>query len=380
MNAAVDSSSAIDLNKLTHDLSKTASDTDKNGTFPRANLELLAKEGLMGLLIPHQYGGKSASAETFRATAQSIAAGCASTGMIFVMHCTAVETISKHHKNKEALLKQAASGAHLSTLACSERGTGANFYASNSISDNKAGGYSLNGDKCFVTSGSHADSYVVSTRAPGAEDCITTSLYVVEKDRPGLSFNGQWSGLGLRGNSSIAMKLENCEVSADALLGEAGAGLGIEMSSILPRFLLGSASVYNGIAQAAFESSVSHVKSRAHTHTNESIAMLPVLRNKVAQMKVMLDASVALCREAAKAFDEEEADLLVKLLEAKQHACRIAVEVSSLAMEVCGGIAYSSALSIERHLRDARAGIVMAPTHDMALDLIGRAALGLPLM
>lgn len=380
MNTAVKLDCDTDLNKLTQDLSKTAETTDKDASFPSSNLKHLADAGLMGLLIPKEFGGRQASAEEFRSVVQAVAAGCASTGMIYVMHCTAVETISKHHTNQEASLKNASEGKHLSTLACSERGTGANFYASYSKSANSKNGFTLNGDKCFVTSGNHADSYVVSTMAPGSDDCINTSLYVVEKGTAGLSFNGEWKGLGLRGNSSIAMKLENCSVSEYALLGKAGSGLEIEMGTILPRFLLGSASVNNGIAQAALNDTINHVKGRVHSHTNESIATLPVLRNKIAQMKIMLDASVALAKDAAKAFDNQSPDLLVKLLEAKQIACKTAVEVANLAMEVCGGIAYSSALPIERRLRDSRAGIVMAPTNDMLLDLVGRAVLGLPLM
>lgn len=380
MNAATEKVLSTDLQELTVKLTASAGQTDKEARFPAQNLKVLADAGLLGLLIPTNYGGCQADAETFRRLTQAIGAGCASTGMIFVMHCTAVETIAKYHKTKDKLLEQAAEGKHLSTLACSERGTGANFYASSSTSQKSDANFVLNGDKCFVTSGGHADSYVVSTRAPGSDDCINTSIYVVERESSGLSFHGDWQGLGLRGNSSISLKLTDCAVPEENLLGEAGAGLQIEMSSILPRFLLGSASVYNGITEAAFNATINHVKSRVHAHTSESISMLPVLRNKIAQMKVAFDSSAALTKTAAEKFESREADALIVLLEAKQLACASSVQVANMAMDACGGIAYSSALSIERHLRDARAGVVMAPTNDMALDLIGRAALGLPLM
>jgi alkylation response protein AidB-like acyl-CoA dehydrogenase len=371
---------SIDLTELRAQLSTTAQATDREMLFPSVNVKLLREKKLLGLLIPKEYGGLEGDAELFVRVIQTVGSACASTGMVFVMHCTAVETIAKHQPANRALLEAAAAGHHLSTLACSERGTGANFYASFSTSTRSQDGYVLNGDKCFVTSGGYADSYVVSTRAVGSGDSINTSIYVAAKDAPGLSFHGQWQGLGLRGNSSIALKLDNCYVPAQNLVGEMGAGLQIEMTTILPRFLLGSAAVYNGVSQAAFDSAVSHIGTRVHVHTGDSLSMLPVVRHKVAQMKVALDSSVALTEKAARLFQSQSPEALVWLLEAKQLACRTAVNVANTAMETCGGIAYSDALTIERHLRDAQAGGVMAPTIDISLDLVGRAALGLPLM
>ena len=370
----------VNIKELTEKLAASAALTDREGVFPNDNIKLLGEHKYLGLLVPAEHGGLAASATSFAQVTQAIAGACASTGMIFVMHCCAVDVMAKHLPSAHELLKAAAQGKHLSTLACSERGTGANFYASFSNSSEIADQYELNADKCFVTSAGHADSYVVSTRAVGSDDSVNTAIYLVQKGTPGLTFYGIWEGLGLRGNSSIGMKLENCRISRENLIGKQGQGLEIEMGTILPRFLLGTAAVYTGIAQAALLATIEHAKGRVHMHTGEALSMLPVLRGKIAQMKVAIDSSNALILQAAGLWDDGLQNQLVMLLECKQLACRTAIDVTNLAMEACGGLAFSKALPLERHLRDAQAGVVMAPANDALLDLIGRAALDLPLM
>ncbi|MBX9725127.1 MAG: acyl-CoA/acyl-ACP dehydrogenase, partial [Candidatus Obscuribacterales bacterium] len=244
------------------------------------------------------------------------------------------------------------------------------------------GSFALTADKCFVTSASFADSYVVSTQADGAEDPITTSLYLVNKASKGQEFNGSWDGMGLRGNNSCVMNLIDCVVPESNLLGESGQGLSLSMSVILPRFLLGTAAVYSGIARAAYDACVEHVKSRTYTHTQEALSALPTMRRQIAEMKVSLDACQKYLEYVADEFDATPAnpELLILLFEAKQMASKTAREVCLMAMQACGGIAYSGALPIERFMRDAMAGAVMAPSSDVLLDLIGKHALGQPLL
>lgn len=335
----------------------------------------------MGLLIPKEYGGLAASADTFVDVVLNISSACASSGMIFVMHSVASEIIATcmpNSKEKEQLLKAAATGTHLSTLACSERGTGTHFYASYSSSKKCEGGYKLNAEKCFVTSARFADSYVVSTRAENSEDPLNTSLYLVQKEDKGLEFSGTWDGMGLRGNNSASLKLNDCFVPESRLLGESGKGFVIEMSHILPRFLLGTAAVYTAVAVAALEASIEHAKGRIHKHTSDSLAVLPNIRRSIAEMKLSVDTCLRALRFAAAEFDKSPApeDLMLTLFEAKLLSTKTAKEVCLIATQIGGGIAYSGALPIERFLRDALAGSVMAPTSDLLLDLLGKAALG----
>jgi len=238
----------------------------------------------------------------------------------------------------------------------------------------------LAGEKSFVTSGGHADSYVVATRSIESANVLQTTLYLVPKNSTGLSFEGTWNGLGLRGNSSTNMKLASCTVPDDHVLGKQGQGLELEMSSILPRFLLGTAAVYTGIAVAALEQTVEHLKSRILNQAGKSLSAFPVLRRSLAEMKVSVDASRSLMFSAAAAWDQSGTPDLVSLLGAKYLACETSANVTRQAMQLCGGIAYSGALPVERHMRDGLAGSIMAPSKDMLLDLIGRAAVDMPLL
>ena len=365
-------------------LSANAAETDKSASFPSANIQALADAGLLGLLVPRAAGGLEADGSEFVDCLVEIAGACASTGMVFVMHCCGTEVIKRllTAPRREEILKQIASGKHLSTLACSERATGIHFYASYSQSQKSDGGYEVSGEKCFVTSARHADSYVISSQAAENGGPVATSLYLVEKGARGQTFEGTWSGVGLKGNSSCVMRLDNCFVSSDSLLGGQGEGVGLSVSVILPRFLLGTAAVYTGIAKAALDATCSHVNSRKHTHTGEALAELPTMRRAVGEMKVSVDSSLAYLRKCAADFEKRQSDpaFLVELMEAKLIACKTAKDVTLAAMQNCGGIAYSSALPIERYMRDALAGSVMAPSHDALLDFIGKAALGQPLM
>ena len=358
-------------------LSATAASVDATASFPRANLDALGKEGLLGLIVPTEFGGLNACSKDVAGSIIEIAAGCASTGMILVMHCCGIIAIRDHMKGpaRAEILAKASSGQHLSTLAFSERGTGANFGATFTMSEPVADGYKLNGEKCFVTSGGHADSYVLTARAPGAKEVTTSTIYVVSKNNEGIAFHGAWNGVGLRGNSSVGMKLSNCTVDGAAVLGTPGEGLSLAMSTVLPLFLLGSASVYHGIARATFDACCNHVKSRTHTHNSESLSNIPNVRRAIAQMKIKLDSSRAMIERAAEALDSSAEDAALQLMEAKFKATETANEIAKEAMHICGGIAYTGALPIERHMRDALAGTVMAPTSDMLLDLIANALL-----
>ena len=365
-------------------IATNAAKTDSTASFPEASIKALGESGLLGLMVPKAHGGKEATIREFVDTVSEIAASCASTGMIFVMHCCATHVIKNTLDDDAAapILRDIAAGKHLTTLACSERGTGTHFYASHSTSKKEDGKYLLSGEKCFVTSARYADSYVLSTQAAENGGPLATSFYLVEKSDKGYEFQGDWNGLGLRGNESCVLKLNDCAVPADRVLGEEGAGVGFAIATILPLFLIGTAAVYTGIARAAYEASCAHVKDRHHKHTGDALADLQTIRRSIADMKVSVHSTKAFIDSIADIFDEspETPDLLIQLMEAKLLSTKTVKEVTMNAMQVCGGIAYSGALPVERYMRDGLAGSVMAPTSDVLADLIGKSALGQPLM
>lgn len=368
-----------DLACLLDEIRKNAVTCDREAIFPEKSIAALAKAGYLGLLVPEKLGGMQADFSCYLKTVMEIASACASTGMIFVMHNCGITAIKElmQPESAEPILRAAARGEHLSTLCLSERATGIHVDNSMSSSSRKNGSYLLNAEKVFVTSGGHADSYVVTTRAVGVEEASKTSFFLVEKGNSGQTFKGRWEGLGLRGNSSCNMSLVDCLVPADHLLGVDGEGLKYSHEVLLPRFLSGSAAVYTGIGKAALDAACKHVKERSHAHLAQSLAEQPTIRLRIAEMKLAVDLCLNMLLDLGRSFDSEspEQDLGLKLMEAKVAACKMAKEVSGLAMQVCGGIAYSGAVPIERYLRDSYAGSVMAPSVDALLDLIGQNAL-----
>ncbi len=351
-----------------------AAETDRESRFPDEQLSALGPVGALGLLVPREHGGLGAGLVALANACEAVGAACASTGMVFLMHSVAAGTIAGGGGESAArLLEGMASGELLGTLAFSERGTGAHFYAPELRAERRDGTVHVSGRKSFVTAAGYADVMLVLLQSEGEGlDC-----YVVRKDAPGVRVEGQWEGLGMRGNSSIAVELENVALGSEARVGEAGAGAGLVFGVVAPRFLVGLAAVNVGIAQAALSCSLEHAKARRYPDGTALVEVAPV-QHALADMDIDVRAARALLQDAARLGDGGDEGALVALMEAKVLCTDTAARVTQAALEVCGGQGYTPALPIERHLRDARAGAVMAPTNGVLRTWSAKAIAGLP--
>ncbi len=201
--------------------------------------------------------------------------------------------------------------------------------------------------------------------------------YVVRKDAPGVRFEGRWEGLGMRGNSSIAVELENVVLDDDTRIGASGAGADLVFGVVAPTFLVGLAAVNVGIAQAALSRAVEHAKSRRNPD-GSALVEVATVQHALADMDIDVRAARTLLQEAARLGDSGDEGALVPLMEAEILCTDVAARVTQAALEVCGGQGYTPALPVERHLRDARAGAVMAPTNGVLRTWTGKAIAGLP--
>src|SRR4030095_8239634 len=187
-------------------ISPAAAEHDRAGDWPGASIKALADAGLLGLTVPEKLGGMGQGPSSFVAVVEELAAACASTSMIFVMHVCATETIKQSSlPQRDSVLSDISAGRHLSTLAFSEIGSRSHFWAPVNQETEQNGSHLLNCQKYYVPSAGHANSYVVSTRAVGATGMTESSLYYIEKDAPGFSVAGPWNGLGVRANASAPM-------------------------------------------------------------------------------------------------------------------------------------------------------------------------------
>lgn len=362
-------------------LAKHAADVDKQARWPAESIDALKAGGFLGLTVPASHGGAGEGPRTFANVIAKLAEGCASTAMIYLMHVcgTSVVIAANAFGRRDPVLTDIAAGKHLSTLAFSERGSRSHFWAPVSQATADGDGYRVTADKSFVTSAGQADGYVVSTRTAGSADPAASTLYHVSKGAKGVSVPSPWTGLGLRGNSSAPMKLDNVSVPAADRVSAEGDGFNVMVNVTLPWFQLGSAAVSVGIARAAVASVRDHLNGAKLEHLGQTLAALPNLRAELARMHIATDAQAAFVHRVAWKMEHPGPDTLLAVLESKASANEAALEVTDLAMRACGGTAFGGKLSVERNFRDARAGSVMAPTTDVLHDFVGKAVLGLPL-
>ncbi|HVC34972.1 MAG TPA: acyl-CoA dehydrogenase family protein [Chloroflexota bacterium] len=352
---------------------------DAEGVFPTESIEALAKEGFLGLTVSPDHGGMGQGLRVTSAVLDEIAQRCASTAMIYLMHLCGVACYSAAAEKTASLLRAAARGDHLSTLAWSERGSRSHFWAPVSQAVAQNGQVAISAEKSWVTSAGHADGYVVSTRWNEAREPLETMLYLVLREDAGLSVAGPWSALGMRGNASAPMRLANVAVGEDRALSTAGQGFAMMLGVVLPVFQLGNAAVGIGLAEAAVQATQRHLTGSRFEHLGSKLADLPTLRARLAEMRIATDQARAHLVAVIDAVENPGPTTTLLVLEVKAAASEAAVRVTDLGMRACGGAAFSKHLGLERYFRDARAAIVMAPTSDQAYDFIGRALCGMEL-
>jgi len=361
---------------------ENAGAVDEAGRFPRENIDALAAAGLLGLCVPAEAGGAGESMRTFAAVVEEIATACPSTAMIYVMHVTAAQAVASSGTltGRDEILRDIAAGRHLTTLAFSETGSRSHFWAPVSRLDSDGnGGFITTASKSWVTSADHADTYVSSAQRPGAESPLESTVYLVRRGAAGVRTAGTFRGLGLRGNDSAPVALEQLHVDAADLISPQGEGANTMLQVVLPWFAIGTAAMANGIGRATLDRTAQHLQGTGFAHTGTALRDLPTLRARLADMSVRVAQSRALLGHALRVIESGAETAPLFVLQARLSAIESACDVTDLAMKACGGAAFSRQVDVERFFRDARAGWVMAPTADHLRDFIGRALTGLPL-
>jgi alkylation response protein AidB-like acyl-CoA dehydrogenase len=362
-------------------LAKHAADVDTNARFPQESLAALVKSGLLGLGVPKEFGGTGEGPRAFAAVAEELAMGCGSTAMIYVMHVTATQAIASSSllAQRGQVLRDIASGAHLTTLAFSEKGSRSQFWAPVSSMAERNGDLITRASKSWVTAANHAHSYVSSSQRPGAASPLESTVYLLGTREAGVRVANRFDGLGLRGNDSAPVELEDVVIPKGNLISAQGDGATTMLQVVLPWFSIGTAAMANGLCRAAVGATAAHLSGTGFTHTGTQLRDLPNLRARLAEMSVRTEQSRTLLGYTLGEVESPSETTPLFVLQSRLAALEAAADVSDLAMKACGGAAFSRHLGIERIFRDARAGWVMAPTVDHLQDFIGKALTGLPL-
>ena len=364
-------------------LAPRADEVDRECRWPEHALRALGESGLMGLHVPGRLGGQGQGLLALAVVTEALAQACSSSAMCYAMHCvgTAVIAAKATRDQEERYLRPIAQGRHVTTLALTETGTGSHFYLPETACRREGDAFLVDGSKNFITNGGHADSYVVST-ASGLPDAEAGefSCLIVDGGAPGLSWREPWRGLGMRGNSSRGLRLELARVPVANLLGEEGDQIWYVFEVVAPYFLMAMSGAYLGIAQAALDLTLRHVRARRYSHSGETLAEMPHVQHRAGQLWAAVEKSRQLIYHAARLGDLGDPQALVAIFSCKAEVADTAVTLTNEAMTLCGGIAYGENAQLARLLRDARAAHVMSPTTDMLRLWAGRSLLGLPLL
>ena len=358
-----------------------AADVDASARFPRESLDALAAQGFFGLCVPASAGGAGQGPRAFAAVVEELAQGCASTAMVYVMHVSAQQAIASSAvlAARDEVLRAIAAGKHLTTLAFSETGSRSQFWAPVSRFAERDGQLVTSAQKSWVTAAGHAHSYVSSAQKPGAASALESTVYLVRRDAKGVRVAGRFDGLGLRGNDSAPVALEDVVVDKRDLISPLGEGAKTMLEVVLPWFSIGTAALANGLCRSVVAQTSRHLQDTGFEHTGQKLRDLPNLRARLAEMAVRTEQARTLLGYTLGEVERPSEATPLFVLQTRMASLQAAADVTDLAMKACGGAAFSRHLTVERVFRDARAGWVMAPTVDHLADFIGKALTGLPL-
>lgn len=381
-------------------LAPDAARIDREGVYPRESLREIGKAGLLGLVVPKDKGGPGGNIKSAALVIEELAQGCASTAVCFTMHLCTVPLITSlaRGNQQERFVKPLVAGDMINSFAMSEPGSGNRLWHTDSVAARDGDDYVIDAVKSFATGAGQSDFYLVTTRASPDSGPNDISLFLIDGRDENIQVKGRWDGMGLRGNSSTPVHFKNCRVPPSNRVGPDACGFHKIFAYSLPLYQVGLSSIYLGIAQAAYDAAVAHVRQRVHTDTGVSLSNVETVQRYIADMRLCVDQTRQLVYRAAQMSDNalalfeelDAADLLdevvranpndpffIDLAQIKVSACQTAIEVTNMAFQVCGGTAYRRGHPVERLYRDARAGSVMAPSDDALKLIIGRQVLGL---
>ena len=336
-----------------NELRPLAQEIDKTGRFPMETVEKLAKYGMMGVPIPREYGGQGCDTLTYILMIEEFAKVCATTAVIASAHTSlSADPIYKFSSDiiKEKYLPDLASGRKIGAFALTEPGAGTDASGQQTRAVRDGDDYILNGSKIFITNGGVADTFIVFAMTDRSLGTKGISAFVVERDFPGFSSGAPEDKMGIRASSTTELVFKDCRVPAENLLSKEGKGFSLAMQS-LDGGRIGIAAQALGLAEGALERTVKFTKERKQF--GKSICKFQNTQFALADMYAKIEAARLLVYKAAVAKDSKKS-FTVEAATAKLVASRIAVEVTSEAVQLHGGYGYSRGFDVERMMRDAK--------------------------
>jgi len=326
---------------------------DESQEFPVEVFKKLGELGLMGVLVPTEYGGAGFGYFEYVTAIVELSKICGSIGLSMAAHnslCIGHILQFANEEQKKRWLPKLATAEWIGAWALTEPNTGSDALNMKTTAVQDGDHWVLNGAKCWITNGISGDVAVVLVRTGDKRDSHGITTFVVEKGTPGFAPGRKENKLGMRASETSELLFDNCKVHKDNVLGEVGEGF-IQAMKVLDGGRISIAALGLGIAKGAFEASVKYSKEREQF--GQPIANFQGIAFKLADMATQIEAGELLTYQAA--YLKNSAGVSTKESSmAKYYTSEVAVRVSNDAVQIFGGYGYTKDFPVEKYYRDSK--------------------------
>jgi alkylation response protein AidB-like acyl-CoA dehydrogenase len=342
----------------------TAAELDKSKAFPKRNLKKMGELGLMGMMVPTQYGGEGADTISYVLALAEIAYSCASTAVVMSVHNSIVcESINRFgtEAQKNRFLRPLSSGKQIGAFGLTEPDAGSDPVSQATTAVRDGDHYVINGTKRFTTTGKNSDLVIITAKTDESLRHKGISAFVLDKKTPGFKVGPVEDKMGLRASDTTDLLFKDCRIPADQRLGEEGDGFSLAMKA-LDGGRIGIAAQSIGVAQAALDASVAYAKTREQF--GRKISKFQGLRWMIADMATQLEAALQLTLSAAAMKDRGE-KYTKQASMAKLFASEMVNRITAKAIQIHGGYGFTTDYPVERYYRDARVFTIYEGTSEI---------------
>ena len=341
-----------------------AMERDKTKEFPAENLKKLGELGLMGMMVPAEYGGSGADTVSYVLALAEVAYACASTAVVMSVHNSIVcESILRYgtEDQKKSYLRKLAAGKMIGAFALTEPNAGSDPSRQTTKAIFDGDSYVLNGRKRFTTTGKNAGLIIVTAKTDEEKRHRGISAFLVKQGSPGFTTGPLEDKMGLRASDTVDLIFEDCRIAAEDRLGNEGDGFLIAMTG-LDGGRIGIAAQSVGVAQAAFDAAVRYAQEREQF--GQTISKFQGLRWMIADMATEIEAARLLMFSAAEMKDRGE-NYTTHASMAKLFASEMVNRITAKALQMHGGYGFTKEYPVERYYRDARVFTIYEGTSEI---------------
>ncbi len=344
---------------------------DESQEFPKDLFHKMGELGLMGVLVPTEYGGSGFGYFEYVTAISELARVCGSIGLSMAAHnslCTGHIMSFGNEEQKKKYLPKLASGEWLGAWGLTEPNTGSDAMRMKCVAKKDGDDWILNGTKCWITHGISSDVVVVIARTGELLDSHGMTTFVVERSNPGLKAGKKEDKLGMRASETAEVIFEDCRVGPDAVLGKEGDGF-IQAMKILDGGRISIAALGLGIAKGAYDASIKYAKEREQF--GQPIANFQGISFKLADMATEIEAGELLTMQAADLKNKGEYVTRQSAI-AKYYTSEISVRISTDAIQIHGGYGYTKEFPVEKFYRDSKLCTIGEGTSEIQKLVIAR--------